>query len=59
MLYGLEMWLMSLRIGRTMGGFSHRLYHRLIGKKPHRGQDGRWVYTPLEEAMVVAGLQEV
>ena len=30
-----------------------------MGRQTWRGQDGVWVYTPLEEAMVEAGFKEV
>ena len=50
---------MSPRIGRTLGGFHHRVARIMTGRKPQRGLDGRWVYTLLEEAIENARLQEV
>ena len=41
--YGSEMWIMYPRIGRTLGGFHHRVAHRLMGRQPWRGMDGTWV----------------
>ena len=32
---------------------------RLTRRRSRRGRDGRWVYTPLTEAMEEVGLQEV
>ena len=59
MLYRLETWVMTPRIGRVLGGFHHRVARRLTGQHPRRGQDGGWVYLPLAEAMAETGLQEV
>ena len=56
---GSETWVMTPRIGRDLGGFHHRVARRLTGRKPQRGVDWRWRYTPLVEAMEEAGLQEV
>ena len=50
---------MSPRIGRTLGGFHHRVACRLMGRKLWRVLDGRWAYTPLTEAIDGEGLQEV
>ena len=58
-LYGSETWVMTPYIGRVLGGFHHRLAHRLTGRQPWRGRDGVWIYPPLEDAMAEAGLQEV
>ena len=37
LLYGLKTWLMSPRIGRTLGGFHHRVSRRMTRRKPRRG----------------------
>ena len=50
---------MSPHIGRTLGGLHHRVDRRLTGRQMRRVCDGRWRYTPLEEEMYEAGLQEV
>ena len=34
MLYGLEMWVISLSIGKIMGVFHHRVAHILMRRKP-------------------------
>ena len=34
LLYGLETWLVSLMIGKTMGGFQHQVIQRLMGRIP-------------------------
>ena len=51
MLYRSEMWVMTLRIGRVLGGFYNRVARRMTWRKPHRRRDGEWVYPLLEEAM--------
>ena len=50
---------MTPHIGRVLGGFHHRVDHRLTGRKPWQGRDRVWVYPLLEEAMEEVGLQEV
>ena len=55
LLYGLEMWVMSPRIGRTMGGLHHQVVRRQMGKMPQSNMDGTWKYLYLEEA----GVQDV
>ena len=44
---------------RVLGGFHHRVAHRLTGQKPQKVCYGGWVYLILEDAMAEAGLQEV
>ena len=59
MLYGLEMWVMTSRIWRVLGGFHHRVACRLTGRQPQRGRDGVCTYPPMEDPMVEARLQEI
>ena len=51
MLYGLEMWVMTLRTGRVLGGVHHRVSRRLTVR--------RGVSPLMEDAIVEAGLQNV
>ena len=37
MIYGSEMWVMTLSSGRVWGGFHHRVARRLIGIQHRRG----------------------
>ena len=46
-------------IGRLLGGFHHKVARRLTGRQPRLGRDGLWIYPPLEDAIVEAGLHEV
>ena len=59
MFYGLDMWVITPRIGRVLGGFHHRVAHRLTGSQLLLGRDGVWVNLSLEGAMAKAGMQEV
>ena len=43
LLYGSETWVMYPRIGKTLGGFHHRVACILKRRKPWRDQDGMWV----------------
>ena len=59
LLYGSETWAMTPRIGRFLGGFHHRVAHRLTRQQPQREGYGRWVYTTLMKMMEEAGFLEV
>ena len=59
LLYGSDIWVMTPRIRRLLGGFHHRVARRLTGRKYQISKNGVWVYPPLEDAMEEAGLQEV
>ena len=59
LLYGSDMWVISPRIVRKMGGFHHKVVRRLTRRQPRRKMDGTWVHLPLEEAMSEAGIHEV
>ena len=59
LLYRSETWVMKLHIGRFWGGLHHRVAHRLTERQPQRRWDGEWLYNPLAEATIEAGLQEV
>ena len=59
LLYRLERWVMSLLIGKNLGGFHNRADNILTGHQPQRVLGGRWLYPLLEEAMAEAGIQEV
>ena len=47
---------MSPSIRRTLGGFCHRVDHRLTVQKPQKGIYVRMVYPPLMETMEEVGL---
>ena len=58
-LFGAEAWVMLPRIGNTLGGFHHRVAHRLEGMRPRQDMMGRWVYPPLDAEMSDLVLEEV
>ena len=59
LLYVSETWILTPRMKRVLGGFYHRVSHRLTGRQPWKGRDVGFYYPLLEDAMVEAGLQEV
>ena len=59
LLYGSETWFMPPRIEITLQSFHHRVVHILMGWKPRKDPDRTCVYSPLTEAMLEVGLQEV
>ena len=42
-----------------LGGFHHRVAQWITGKFPHRRTNRIWRYPPLEEAMIMSGLEEL
>ena len=50
---------MSPRIGRTLGGFHHRVDRRLANMQSKRDIMVRWVYLPLDASKKAVGLEEV
>ena len=42
-----------------VGGFHHRVSHRLTVRQPQKGRDGVWVKPSMEDAMAETGFQEV
>ena len=59
LLFGLKTWLISPRIGRTIGRFHYRVDLRLAGIQPMRDMSGRREYLPMDAEMVEVGLDEV
>ena len=58
-LYGSDMWVTTMRIGRVLGGFHHRVARRQMGRQPQIKWDSLWFYHPLEHVMVEAGFQNM
>ena len=59
LLYGSEIWVLTPRMQRVLGGFHHIVARKLTRQQPQKVWDVGWVYPPLEDVMVEAGLQEV
>ena len=51
LIFGLEMWVMTPRMRRDLGGLHNRVPQRIMVWKLRRLPDGRWEYPPLVEAM--------
>ena len=46
MFYGSDTWVVTYHIGRFLGGFYHRVAHRLRGRQHWQERDGVCVYPP-------------
>ena len=46
LLYGLEMWVTTPRIGKILGGLNHRFSRMMAGQQIRIGRNGGWVYPP-------------
>ena len=58
-LFGLEIWVMTLHVSKTLGRFHHRVARWLTVKQPRRLTNGGWEYPPLGGTMRDSGLEEV
>ena len=47
LLFRLETWVVSLHIGRTLGGFHHQVICKLTGRQTRCKVGGSWFYSPL------------
>ena len=54
-----ETWVIPPRIGKTIGGFRHRVARHLVGMRPSWYTMGRLFYPPLGAVMTEVGLEEV
>ena len=59
LLFGLETWVMTPRIGSTLGEFHHKVDHRMEKMQPKQDMAGRWKYPPLDTDMLAVVLEEV
>ena len=60
LLFGSEMWVMSSRMGRDLGGgVQYRADRRIIGRKTQRLLEGSLEYHPFYAEMQEAGSEEV
>ena len=51
LLFGVETWVLTPRMERTLDSFQHRFARRITGKQPRQRADGSWEYPPLAEAL--------
>ena len=59
LLFGLETWVLTLRMERAMDSFQHRVARRLTGILPSKRGGGSWAYPPFAEAMGESGLEGI
>ena len=59
LIFGAEMWVTNLRIGRALGGFQHRFAQKITGRKPQLVLDGIWDHPSLETAIQELGFEEM
>ena len=59
LLFGSETWVVTSRMGRSLGGFQDQVARRLTGRLPRRKPDRKWNYTSLETAMEEAGFYTI
>ena len=59
LLFGLETWVVSLRMEWAMSAFIRGAARRITGRQSRRGKYGKWFYPSLEGAMKEAGLTNV
>ena len=57
--YGSDLWFVSSRIGKALGGFRHQVIRWLTRHIPHWRGDGKWTYLHLVKVVVEAVLQEI
>ena len=58
-LLGSMTYMMNPCMGRSMGGYQHRVARRLTGNQIHNLWYRIWYYPPLEESVREAGLDKV
>ena len=46
-LFESDTWVMNPQIGRTLGGFHHRVAHQLVGVQKRNNTEGGWEYPLL------------
>ena len=59
LLFGAETWVLTPRMERALDRFHHRVAQRITRRQQRRQVDGRWEYSPLEEAMGEAGFEGI
>ena len=59
LLFGYDTWVLIPRLEKALEGFHHKATQRMVGMTPKRQRYGTWVYPPIGEALVMAGLEEI
>ena len=58
-LFGSATWVLTPRLEKSLEVFHHRAVWRMAGMGPKRQWYGTWVYTPIEAALAMVGLEEI
>ena len=56
LLFGVETWVVTPRMGKVLGGVQTQLVIRLTGQIPRRTTDGKLIYTSVEAAREEVGI---
>ena len=48
LLFGLETWVLTPHMGRSLGSFQHRVASQITARKPKQMEDGVWEYPLLD-----------
>ena len=59
LMFGLETWVLTPRMGWALGGLQHRVARRITGRQPKRREYGGWEYPPLVAAIEEASFEEI
>ena len=59
LLFGSYTWVMTPHMGRSLGGFQHRVARRITGRHLKRWMGGRWGYPTLDTAMEEVGFEDM
>ena len=51
----METWVVTLRMGKALGGFNAQVARRMMGRLPRRTPEGKWIYTSAATAREEAG----
>ena len=59
LLFGSETWVLTSRLEKSLNCFHFQAMRHMSGMGPKRQQDGVWVFTPIGEALVTVGLEDI
>ena len=59
LLFEYNTWVLTPRLEKNLEVFHYRAVRQIAGMAPKHQQDGTWVYTPIEEALEMVGMEEI
>ena len=59
LLFGSETWVLTPQLEKPLEGFHHRVVRRMVCMGPKHQRDGTWVYTTIEEALEMVGMEDI